>query len=134
MEWLNRILNWDWKQGWNWIFKLMCYTQIRIVFYILITPQLLSLRKIIYKSFNVSYLFYGPRKSTFFAIENECWHKYFCMPPCANVCISLWYNPQSIFRLKDLHIICFLDIAKLHQFAFYHEYMSVLISLQPRQN
>ena len=71
MEWLNRILNWDWKQGWNWIFKLMCYTQIRIVFYILITPQLLSLRKIIYKSFNVSYLFYGPRKSTFFAIENE---------------------------------------------------------------
>ena len=49
----------------------MCFTQIQIVFYILITPQLLSLRKIIYKSFNVSYLFYGPRKSTFFAIENE---------------------------------------------------------------
>ena len=69
-----------------------------------------------------------------FAIKNECWYKYFCMPPCANVCISLWCNLKSIFRLKDLHIICFLDIAKLHQFAFSHEYMSILISLQPRQN
>lgn len=54
-----------------------------------------------------------------------------CLP--VQMCAFLYDITPKVY-LKYLHIICFLDIAKLHQFAFYHEYMITLISLQPRQN
>lgn len=40
------------------------------------------------------------------------------------MCAFLCDIAPQIFRLKDVHIIYFLDIAKLHQFAFCHEYES----------